>query len=139
MKLHPFLRGSGNFDGFRHIRTFPAQWDTYEGLSLCSTLITDYSSVFYDFANAGKQIILFAYDRKEYENGRGMYEDIGKYPFLYTEDAAEVTEEEPAVIRSVLPPEVKFVFYLDAEDGDAACRVYGCHICLKGESLPGPL
>src|SRR5699024_9769248 len=79
VKLHPFLHGSETFEGYRHIRSFPAQWDTYEGLSLCDTLITDYSSVFYDFANAGKKIILFAYDRKEYESGRGMYEDIGSY------------------------------------------------------------
>ena len=90
VKLHPFLHGSENFDGYRHIRTFPAQWDTYEGLSLCSTLITDYSVYFMILPTPGKQIILFAYDRREYENGRGMYEDIGEYPFLYTEDAAEV-------------------------------------------------
>ena len=59
-----------------------------------------------------------------FEVGRNHMSEFyyGVLPGL--EDAAEVTEEEPAVIRSVLPPEVKFVFYLDAEDGDAACRVY---------------
>ena len=70
---------------YHHILPFPASWDTYEGLSVCDTLITDYSSVFYDYANSGKKIILFAYDRKEYESSRGMYETIDSYPFDYTE------------------------------------------------------
>ena len=121
VKLHPFLHGSENFDGFRHIRTFPAQWDTYEGLSLCSTLITDYSSVFYDFANAGKPVILFAYDRREYENGRGMYEDIGKYPFLYTEDAAEVIG---CIRRGGGIPDAAFMEkYATWEDGHGAEKI----------------
>ena len=37
--------------------------------------------MFYDYANSGKKIILFAYDRKEYESSRGMYETIDSYPF----------------------------------------------------------
>ena len=90
IKLHPFLHGSESFDGYRHIRAFPTDWDTYEGLNLCDVLITDYSSVFYDYANTGKKVIFFAYDRAEYESTRGMYEDIETYPFHYTEDAAEV-------------------------------------------------
>ena len=90
VKLHPFLHGNEDFHRYRHIRAFPTDWDTYEGLSLCDTLITDYSSVFYDYANTGKKVVLFAYDRAEYERGRGMYEDISSYPFLYTEQPEEV-------------------------------------------------
>ena len=59
IKLHPFLHGLEDFSGYHHILPFPASWDTYEGLSVCDTLITDYSSVFYDYANSGKKIILF--------------------------------------------------------------------------------
>lgn len=90
VKLHPFLHGFEDFDKYQHIRAFPKNWDTYEGLNLCDTLITDYSSVFYDFANTGRQVIFFAYDRQEYESTRGMYEDIEEYPFFYTENADEV-------------------------------------------------
>lgn len=49
-------------------RAFPTDWDTYEGLNLCDVLITDYSSVFYDYANTGKKVVFFAYDRAEYES-----------------------------------------------------------------------
>lgn len=38
IKLHPFLHGSEAFDGYRHIRAFPTDWDTYEGLNLCDVL-----------------------------------------------------------------------------------------------------
>lgn len=55
IKLHPFLHGLEDFSGYHHILPFPASWDTYEGLSVCDTLITDYSSVFYDYANSGKK------------------------------------------------------------------------------------
>lgn len=128
IKLHPFLHGRESFGGFRHIQSFPVEWDTYEGLSLCSTLITDYSSVFYDFANTGRQIVLFAYDRKEYEETRGMYEDIEKYPFLYTEDPRQVIE---LVHQDGGTPDGDFMEqYATYEDGhgtEKICR----HVFLK--------
>ena len=139
VKLHPFLHGNENFEGYRHIRPFPAQWDTYEGLSLCSTLITDYSSVFYDFANAGKPIILFAYDRKEYESGRGMYEDIGNYPFFYTEDPGEVV---PCIHQNGGIPDEEFMEkYATYEDGrgtEKICRhVFLQDRCCRTEKYRG--
>lgn len=130
VKLHPFLQGSGTFEGFRHIQAFPAQWDTYEGLSLCDTLITDYSSVFYDFANTGKKIVLFAYDRKEYESGRGMYENIESYPFLYTEDPRQVI---PCVHQQGGTPDEAFMKrYATYEDGHGAEKI--CRHVFLGEN-----
>ncbi len=40
------------------------------------------------------------------------------------EDIIDVTETEPEKFRSYLPPQVSFLFYLDAEDGDMTCRAY---------------
>lgn len=139
VKLHPFLHGKESFEGYRHIRPFPTEWDTYEGLSLCSTLITDYSSVFYDFANAGRQIILFAYDRKEYESGRGMYEDIGKYPFCYTEDPGQVIPL--AHQGGGVPDEAfmeKFATYEDGRGTEKICRhVFLGDPCCRTEKYKG--
>lgn len=121
IKLHPFLHGLEDFSGYHHILPFPASWDTYEGLSVCDTLITDYSSVFYDYANSGKKIILFAYDRKEYESSRGMYEEIDSYPFDYTERAEEVI---PFVHRSGGTPDNAFMQkYASYEDGHGAEKI----------------
>ena len=121
IKLHPFLHGSETFDGYRHIRSFPADWDTYEGLNLCDVLITDYSSVFYDYANTGKKVIFFAYDREEYESTRGMYEDIETYPFHYTEDAAEVIPYAHA--DGGTPDESFMEKYASYEDGHGAEKI----------------
>lgn len=40
------------------------------------------------------------------------------------EDIVDVTETEPEKFRAYLPPQVSFVFYLDAEDSDMTCRIY---------------
>ncbi len=39
------------------------------------------------------------------------------------QDIVDVTETEPDLFRSYLPPEVKFVFYLDAEEKNVTCAV----------------
>ena len=42
-------------------------------------LISDYSSVFFDFSITGKPMLHFAYDYEEYSQKRGMYFDIRSY------------------------------------------------------------
>lgn len=121
IKLHPFLHGSETFDSYKHILAFPTSWDTYEGLSVCDALITDYSSVFYDYANTGKKIIFYAYDRKEYESTRGMYENLETYPFHYTEDAEDVI---PFVHQDGGTPTESFMEkYATYEDGHGAEKI----------------
>ena len=59
VKLHPFVQSQLTLDSYRHIRLFPEGYDTYEVLNACDVLITDYSSVMYDFAVTGRRILLF--------------------------------------------------------------------------------
>lgn len=81
VKLHPFVQSLLDINSYRHIRPFPEGYDTYEILNACDVLITDYSSVMYDFASTGRRILLFAYDLETYQKYRGMYEDVSSYPF----------------------------------------------------------
>ena len=64
--------------------------------------------------------------------GRRMLTDF-YYSFLpQLEGVFTITEENSEEIHSYLPPEVCFVFYLDAEQGDVTCRLsafYGEHEC----------
>ena len=53
-------------------------------------LITDYSSVFFDFSLTKKPIILFIYDYKEYTADRGMYLDVQDLPFRKITSAKEL-------------------------------------------------
>lgn len=93
VKLHPLVQSQLDTDSYEHIRPFPAEYDTYEILNACDVLITDYSSVMYDFAVTGRRILLFAYDMEDYQGHRGMYEDISTYPFPILRTPEELTAE----------------------------------------------
>jgi CDP-glycerol glycerophosphotransferase len=56
--------------------TVPDSVDTNELLAAVDILITDYSSIFFDFYITKKPIILFAYDYNEYIAQRGLYSDL---------------------------------------------------------------
>lgn len=135
VKLHPFMKETVSFDDYTHIQEFPKQWDTYEGLNACDALITDYSSVFYDYANTGRKVILYAYDREEYMQTRGMYEDIRDYPFFYAEEKEKVLR---FLHESGGEPTVDFLHrYATYEDGCGAekiCRhVFLKEVCCRTE------
>lgn len=81
VKLHPFVSKDMNYSKYKHIKPYPDQYDAYEFMNMCDCLVTDYSSVFYDFANSRKKIILFAYDETEYLGERGTYVPLSSLPF----------------------------------------------------------
>ncbi len=81
VKLHPFVNKDMDYSKYKHIKPYPDQYDAYEFMNMCDCLITDYSSVFYDFANTRKKVILFAYDETEYLFERGLYVDLRSLPF----------------------------------------------------------
>ena len=92
-KLHPFVSADLDYSGFKHIIPQPAGYDSYEVLNSADCLITDYSSVFYDFANTGKKIILFAYDEEAYTEERGMYVSLDELPFPKVRTVEELYAE----------------------------------------------
>ena len=92
-KFHPMLRLTGGFDEFEHIRDFPSEYEYYQILNTADALITDYSSVFYDYANTGRKIILFTYDKEEYFRDRGVYVNIDDLPFPKVETVDQLVEE----------------------------------------------
>ncbi len=81
LKLHPLVRASANVSGFKHIKTFPESFEAYEVLCACDVLITDYSSVFFDFAASRKKIVLFTPDEDDYDAERGFYFPLSELPF----------------------------------------------------------
>ncbi len=69
-----------------------SQYEDVSRLYLASDIcITDYSSVFFDYANLKRPILFYAYDYDEYADEiRGMYMDMDKElpgPILHTNDA----------------------------------------------------
>lgn len=86
VKLHHLASGKIVFGDFEKIRPFPSEYETYEFLNIADGLITDYSSVMFDFANTGRKIMLYSYDKEEYINTRSMYFDVNKLPFPSTDN-----------------------------------------------------
>lgn len=84
VKLHHLGESMICFDDFKKIKPFPNMYETYEILNIANILITDYSSVMFDFLNKDRPIFLYTYDKHEYMNGRSMYVDIEKLPFYQT-------------------------------------------------------
>lgn len=76
VKLHPYVKNGIDCSEFLHIKEFPANYETYDFLNASDMLVTDYSSIMFDYAVSKKKIILFTYDRKEYLDGRGIYVDL---------------------------------------------------------------
>lgn len=81
IKLHPLSRGVIDVSDLKHIKQFPQGYETYDFLSSCDGLITDYSSVFFDFENSNKPIFLWTYDKEDYLNDRGVYFPIEDLPY----------------------------------------------------------
>lgn len=69
-KIHPLAADDVDFSRFKNIRSFPLEYETYEFLNVADCLITDYSSVFYDYAITGRNIVLYTYDEEEYLSTR---------------------------------------------------------------------
>ncbi len=98
VNLHPLATDGVSFGEFKHIRRFPSDYEVYEFLNIADVLITDYSSVFFDFAVTGRKTVLFTYDEEEYLATRGMYLDIRTLPFPRVYDVegllAEIRSEK---------------------------------------------
>lgn len=81
VKLHQIVMKHINLEEYQNIKNINSYYETYKFLNMADALITDYSSVFFDFANSKKEIILFMYDYEKYMCDRGMYFDIQELPF----------------------------------------------------------
>ncbi|MCH5272754.1 MAG: CDP-glycerol glycerophosphotransferase family protein [Lachnospiraceae bacterium] len=90
VKLHTVSNAELSVEEFSHIRLFPEDCETYEFLNATDGLITDYSSVFFDYAVSRKKIILFTYDEEEYEAARGFYFPLSCLPFPQAKTAEEL-------------------------------------------------
>jgi CDP-glycerol glycerophosphotransferase len=76
LKVHPLLYKFFKNDKELSNMFIPDSIDVNEFLSIVDLLITDYSSIFFDFYIRDKPIILYVYDKDEYLSERGTYIDF---------------------------------------------------------------
>ena len=134
-KWHPFLANNirmklkSGYDQYKEHSNFyydlSAEGDINDLLLVTDILITDYSSVIFDYFFTNKPIIYFTYDLKDYENDRGMY-----FPFQdYVYGDVTITNDEliEAIKKGSLEEEKRTKFkqkFLDACDGKSTAKTY---------------
>lgn len=81
VRLHPFIGNTIDYSRYKHIQPFPEGYEPYDILNICDCMVTDYSSVMFDYANSRKKIVLFVYDKELYMDERGVYVSMDTFPF----------------------------------------------------------
>jgi len=128
VKLHYLVEDSidwSNYQGF--IYKFDQLWDIQELYLISDVLLTDYSSVMFDYAILKRPMIIYAYDYKNYrDNLRGFYFNI------YEEFPGPIVQNTMDLIDSIKTYnyndyESKYIEFLNKftryDDGNASSRI----------------
>lgn len=127
-RAHWLVAQSFDFEKYKNFIFDVSNYDDINHLYVISDmLITDYSSVFFDYANLKRPIIFYMYDLEDYrDNIRGFYLDLKELP-------GEIIRDEEELIEKIKFANTKFEYndkyeifnkkfnYLD--DGQASKRV----------------
>lgn len=92
-KVHPFLYQEAESFDLLQDYLVPDTFDTNELLSIVDILITDYSSIFFDFLVTKKPIIFYMWDYDDYKTHRGIYINPDKLPGPICTDIDSVTSK----------------------------------------------
>lgn len=116
----------------------PDWFETNELLAGVDILITDYSSIFFDFAILRRPIIHFVFDRAEYERTRGLYFDMETEmagPLCYTAEEVNAAIANIDAVTAEYRDRYERLIerYSYNEDGSASRRVLD--IIFRGKQL----
>ncbi|MCQ9368553.1 CDP-glycerol glycerophosphotransferase family protein [Brevibacterium sp. 91QC2O2] len=109
------------------VTVVPRDIDTNNLLSIVDVLITDYSSIFYDFLPLDRPIVFFMPDYEEYKAERGLYFSRDNLPGPVAESSDRLTEllckaiSDPTGDSSKRKSAVRE--FCPNEDGNAASRI----------------
>ena len=134
VNLHHKIAAQISLDEYEHIHFFPKEQEVYEFLQTVDVLITDYSSLMFDFAVTRKKIVLYCPDLAYYSGDRGFYFDIHELPFPITQTLDELLREcrseknydDTAFLQ-------KFCPYDGPDNTEAICRAFILGDCSMAE------
>ncbi len=89
-KLHDYVSGIELGQASSNAVECPKWLDAYDLLCSSSMLITDYSSVMFDYCGTGKPIALFTYDEEDYIKTRGVYLKASDLGFFSGSDPSDL-------------------------------------------------
>lgn len=116
----------------------PVDFNTNELLAVTDILITDYSSIWFDYLATNNPVIFYMPDKDDYESSRGLFFNVNELPGPeaktvsdiagYIRDIKQVTRQ----FSSSYSDWKKWAFYHD--DGKASSRVLGIFLSGKSDS-----
>lgn len=92
LKVHPFIYQSVKDDALLRHSMVPDAYDVNTLLSAVDILITDYSSVFFDYLVTDKPIVFYCPDKVQYNIERGLYFEENELPGPVFERIQDVTD-----------------------------------------------
>ena len=126
-KMHPkSLIDLSKIASFSNLSVLDKSADIYAFLPLTDCLITDYSSVYFDYLLLKKRLILFPFDMIDYlENNRNLYFDFDEY--MIGEKVMDFEELLTVISKKEVPnfpkqAEVKTLFWDDYQ-GEASEKI----------------
>jgi len=127
-RAHYFIVESmdlSRYEGFVHdVSNYDDPNDLY---IISDILITDYSSVFFDYSNLKRPIIFHMYDKEAYRNIKDWYMDLEEIPGPVTETQAQLIEEIKNIEQVKEKYARKYQLFNDKynylDDGDTSKRV----------------
>ena len=133
IKLHRHDYSMAMKEKCSHIRVLDNESDMYPLFSKVDLLITDYSSIFFDFLLTDKPVLFYPYDKDDYlTKNRSMYDKYDSvtpghkaYDFNEFYQKLELFFKEPNALKeSVLDYNVIKKMYNKYNDNDASKRTY---------------
>lgn len=93
VRLHPIITDlASNLNYSEKIINASSYPDMQELLVVADVLITDYSSLMFDFALSNKPVFLFATDIDDYKNDRNFYFNLQDLPFSISTNNEELAQ-----------------------------------------------
>ncbi len=91
-KPHHLIYDQIKKEGITDAQVIPGYFDANEILSVTDILISDYSSIYFDFLITDRPIVFYVPDEQEYEEYRGLYFKAEKLPGAVCRDVEQVSE-----------------------------------------------
>jgi len=123
--VHKFAAGQAEFHG----RLVPNEIPTNAVLAATDILVTDYSSIFFDFLASGRPIVFLTPDIVDYAGYRGLYMEPEEWPGPVVQTVAQLAAELNFIMHSGPRPGVVGRYatmrekYAPYEDGLATERI----------------
>lgn len=129
IKLHPFSEPKSEYRTHSQIDIVTRTGDVYPSLTEVDCLITDYSSIYFDYLHIDNPIIFYPYDFDTYINNRGFYfEYEDAVPGPVADSDSDLFNEMRCIARGVdqysTDRQRTLHRFFDHVDGKSARRVH---------------